>query len=230
MMQVDKEVERLRAKGEKNKATIEHEILQRVKYYERELSSSSISMYSLDSGEEGSEFLSSHTPTVVRHDTPLPMHEEEIDSSPISKKVPFERHSTVPEENHPSSYNIEEIFGSFTFKLHRREESWKRVRKRKQVDGTLEDMQEDEVLFERTDEDPIMVNTISTTLTQATTHNISVLNEKILEIESEDVRLKDEFISLTEEIKKSRNVDDHLDMLKENILEQQEQLHDVNVE
>ena len=37
----------------------------------------------------------------------------------------------------------------------------------KQVDGTLEEMQEDEVLFERNDEDPIMVETTSTTLTEA---------------------------------------------------------------
>ena len=42
--------------------------------------------------------------------------------------------------------------------------------------------------------------------------------------------LKDEFISLREEMKKRRKVDDHLVSLKENILEQQEQLHDVKVE
>ena len=27
----------------------------------------------------------------------------------------------ILEEEHPSSYNIEEIFGSFTFELHKRE-------------------------------------------------------------------------------------------------------------
>ena len=67
------------------------------------------------------------------------------------------------EEEHPSCYNIEEIFGSFTFNLDRREVSWKMVRKVKQVDGTLEEMQEDEVIFERTNEDPIMVLAASTT-------------------------------------------------------------------
>ena len=72
MMQVDKEAERQRAKIEKNKATIERKILPRVKDYEEELSSSSISMSSLDSSEDGSDFLSSHTPTVVRYNTPLP--------------------------------------------------------------------------------------------------------------------------------------------------------------
>ena len=52
-------------------------------------------------------------------------------------------------------------------------------------------MKEDEVLFERTDEDPIMVATTSTTLTQAIAHNISVLNEKVLEVESESQKLKE---------------------------------------
>ena len=88
MIQVDKEAKRQRAKIERNKATIEWKILPRVEECEEELSSISISMYSPDSGEEGSEFLSSHTPNFVRHDTPLPMHEEEIDSSLITKKVP----------------------------------------------------------------------------------------------------------------------------------------------
>ena len=46
----------------------------------------------------------------------------------------------VQEEYHPSSYNIEEIFGALTLNLHRKEFNWKRVRKVKQVDGTLEEM------------------------------------------------------------------------------------------
>lgn len=141
-------------------------------------------MYSLNSGEEGSKFLSTHTPTVVRHYTPLLMHAEEIDNSPISKKLPSERHSVVPKEDHPSSYNIEEIFGPFTFNLHRKEVSRKRVRKMKQANGTLEEMQEDEVLFERTYEDPIMVAIALSSLNQATSHNISVLNERLLETKS----------------------------------------------
>ena len=80
-------------------------------------------------------FLSNQTPIVVIHNTPLPMHAGEVYSSPIINKVPFERHSIVPKENHPSSYNIEEIFGSFTFNLHRIEVSRKWVRKVKQADG-----------------------------------------------------------------------------------------------
>ena len=91
-------------------------------------------------------------------------------------------------------------------------------------------MQKDEVLTERTNEDPIMVETTSTTLIQATAHNISMLNEKVLEVESENQMLKDEIMSLRQEMNKMRKVDDHLVPLKENILEQQEQLHDFQVE
>ena len=68
------------------------------------------------------------------------MHEKEVYSSPITEKVPSKRHLVVPEEEHPSSYNIEEIFGSFTLNLHRREVSYKRVRKVNQEDGNLEEM------------------------------------------------------------------------------------------
>ena len=89
----------------------------------------------------------------------------------------------VQEEDHPSSYNIKEIFGAFTFNLHRKEGSWKNVRKVKQSDGTFEDMQEDEVLFEKIDEYHVVVATTSTTLSQDTAHKITILNENILEVE-----------------------------------------------
>ena len=93
----------------------------------------------------------------------------------------YERHSMIQEEDHPSSYNIEEIVGSFTFNLCRKEVSRKRVRRVKQNDGTMEEIKEDEVLFEKNDEDPVTIAIASTTLTQATAHNIIVLNEKLLE-------------------------------------------------
>ena len=83
-------------------------------------------------------------------------------------------------------------------------------------------MQEDEVLFEKIYEDPTMVATISTTLTQDTAHNISVLNENILENESENLRSKDELLSLREEMKKRRKVDDNLVPLNEKIMWQEE--------
>ena len=54
MIQIDKEDERQKYKVEKNKATMERKILPRVEDCEEGSSSSSISMYNLDSGEEDS--------------------------------------------------------------------------------------------------------------------------------------------------------------------------------
>ena len=89
----------------------------------------------------------------------------------------------VQEEHHPSSYNIKEIFGSFTFNLNKKEVRWKIFRKVKQRYGTLEEMHEDEVLFEKTDEDPVIVAIAPVALTQATADNITILNENIFETE-----------------------------------------------
>ena len=85
-------------------------------------------------------------------------------------------------------------------------------------------------MFEKTDEDPVTVETTSTTLSQDTAHNGTMLNEKLSRAESENIKLKDEIISLREEMKKRRKVEQSLIPLKEKILEQQEQLHDVKVE
>ena len=189
-----------------------------------------MSMYILDSGGDDSDVPSRRSPTVIIHDASLPMHMEEFHCSPIMEKVPSKRHSVIQEEYHPCSYNIEEIFGSFTFNLCRKEVNQKRVQKVKKNDGTMEEMQEDKVLFEKTDEDLVVVAIASTTLTQATTHNIIVLNEKLLEMKSENLKLKDEISSLREEMKKRRKVEDNIILLKEKILEQQEKLHDVKVE
>lgn len=103
---------------------------------------------------------------------------EEVNSSPITKNVLFERHSVIEKEDNPSSYNIEEIFGALTFNLHKKEVCQKRVRKVKQIDGSLEEMQEDEVLFAKTEKYLVTVATVSTILTQAATHNITLLNEE----------------------------------------------------
>ena len=80
---------------------------------EESSSSSSMSMYSLDSDGEDSDVPSSQYPTIVLHDAPLPMHLEEVHSSPIMEKVLFERNYVIQEEYHPSSYNIKEIFSAF---------------------------------------------------------------------------------------------------------------------
>ena len=94
----------------------------------------------------------------------------------------------------------------------------------------MKEIQEDEVLFEKTDEDPVTVATTSTTLLQATAHNVTMLNEKLSQVEYENVMLKDEIMSLREEMKKHLKVECDMTPLKENILEQQEQLHDVKME
>ena len=43
----------------------------------------------------------------------------------------------------------------------------------------MKEIQKDEVLFEKTDEDPVTVATSSMTLSQATDHNVTMLNEKL---------------------------------------------------
>ena len=74
------------------------------------------------------------------------------------------------------------------------------------------------------------IATTSTTLSWATTHNVTMLNEKISQTKSENVKLKDEIIRLREEMNKQRKVECYMTSLKENIIEQQEQLHDVKME
>ena len=84
-------------------------------------------MYSLDSDKENSVIPSHRSPTIILHDSPLPMYLEEVHSSPIMEKIPSERNLVIQEEHHPSSYNIEEIFDAFTINLCRKEVSQKRV-------------------------------------------------------------------------------------------------------
>ena len=99
-----------------------------------------MSMYNLDLDGEDLDVPPNQSSTVVLDDAPLPIHMEKVHSSPITEKVPSERHYVIQEVDHPSSYNIEEIFCSFTFNFHRKEASQKRVRKVKQSDGNLEEM------------------------------------------------------------------------------------------
>jgi len=88
---------------------------------------------------------------------------------------------------------------------------------------------EDEVLFERTDEDPITVATASATMSQATVHNVSMLSEKLSQVESDNYKLKEEIIGLKEEIHKQRKVDDETTPLRASILKQHEKLYDVRM-
>ena len=49
----------------------------------------------------------------------------------------------------------------------------------------MKEIQEDEVLFKKTDEDPMTVATTSTSLSQDTAHNVTMLNEKLSQAKSE---------------------------------------------
>ena len=62
----------------------------------------------------------------------------------------------------------------------------------------MKEIQEDEVLFEKIDEDLVTVATTSTALSQATAHNVIVLNEKISQPESDNNKLEYEIIRLKE--------------------------------
>ena len=72
----------------------------------------------------------------------------------------------------------------------------------------------------------MIVAATSEALSQATTHNVTVLNEKLSQVELDNNKLKDEIISLKEEIKR-RKVECDMTPLKTSILEQQEWLHNV---
>ena len=108
-------------------------MLRRIDDQDKDMSSSSVSMYDIDSDDVGAKLVSSQIPFIVRKITPPRRNDEEINNSSIIEKISSKRHCSInlviPKEEHPSSYNIEEIFGSFTFKLHRREVSWKKFRK-----------------------------------------------------------------------------------------------------
>ena len=76
MNQIDKEVEIQKDKAEKRKVAIERRNIIWVEDEEEESSSLSMSMYSLDSDKEDSDVPYHISPTVILHDSPLPMHLE----------------------------------------------------------------------------------------------------------------------------------------------------------
>ena len=84
----------------------------------------------------------------------------------------------------------------------------------------MKEIQEYEVLFEKTDEDLVTVATTSISLSQDTAHNFTMLNENLSQVESENTKLKDEIISLKEETNKRRKVECDMTPLKGSILEQ----------
>ena len=94
----------------------------------------------------------------------------------------------------------------------------------------MKEIQEDKFLFGKTDEDPVIVATTSTALSQATAHNVTILNENLSQAESDNNKLKDKIISVKEEMSKKRKVECDMTPLKMRILEQKECLYDVKME
>lgn len=227
MSRMDKEEEFIKVIEVKNKGSSEWVNIVRIKYDDSS-SSSSMSLYKIDSDKRDSKVSSRQTPTLIG--TQVPEQLEEVHSSPTTDKNKSERHSHVQqEEEDPLSYNIDEIFESFTFNLHKKEVSRKRVRSKKQNDGTVKEVQEDEVLFEKTNEDMITVATTLATLSNATVHNVAMLSDKLSQAESDNNRLKDEVLSLKAKIKKRRKVEDGTTSLRATILNQQAKLFDVKM-
>ena len=54
-----------------------------------------MSMYNLDLNKEYLDVPSHRSPTVILHDAPLPMHLEEVHSSPVMEKILSERNSMI---------------------------------------------------------------------------------------------------------------------------------------
>ena len=103
------------------------------------------------------------------------------------------------------NYNIDEVFEAFTFNLSKKEVSQKQIRNEIQYDGTYKEIQEDKILFERTEEDLVTVATASTALSQATVHNVNVLSEKLSQAESDNHKLKKKSPILKQRYTKGEN-------------------------
>ena len=106
------------------------------------------------------------------------------------------------------------MFGSFTFHLHWKEMRRKKFQKVIERDGQVREITKDEVLFEKTYKDLMLISTNYVALTQASVYNISMFNEKLVETKSENKKLEKENINLKVEVKKKWKVDDHLNSLK----------------
>ena len=138
MSQIDKEAEQKKAIEVKNKASSGKLNIVRIDD-EESSSSSSMSLYNIESNEKQSEVSSRRTPTMIENQ--VPEQPEEVHSSWTMDKNQSERHSQVQrEEEDLLSYNIDEIFEAFTFNLCKKEVSWKRIRNEKHNDGTFKEV------------------------------------------------------------------------------------------
>ena len=124
MSKIDKEAEIKRSIEEKNRAGSEWKNIIKIEDAEESSSSSSMSMYSIDSYQEDSEVPSHRTPTLIEAQL---LENQEVHSSPTMEKILSERHSVIHEEENHLSYNIEEIFEAFTFNIYKKEITRKRV-------------------------------------------------------------------------------------------------------
>ena len=129
MSQIDKEADVKRDLALKHKVSIERVNIVRIEDEESSCSSS-MSLYNIDSNTKDSDVSFCWSPTLV--EAQIPNKPEEVHSSPTMNKNPSERHSQVQqEEEDPSSYNIDEIFESFTFNLYKKGVSRKRIKNEK---------------------------------------------------------------------------------------------------
>ena len=119
MSQIDKEAELRRTIEVKGKVSSEQMNTIRIED-EESSSSSSMSLYNIESNRKDSEVSSRRSPTLLEAqvlDKP-----EEVHSSPTTDKYQSERHSQVQQEEEDlSGYNIDEIFEVFTFNLCKKE-------------------------------------------------------------------------------------------------------------
>ena len=139
MLKIDKEVEIKKDIIEKNRGAHEWNNIIIIEDVEESYSSSSMSMYDIDSDWEYLEVLSYQIPTLIK--AQLLENKEEVHSYPTTDKIPSERHLMIHEEENISSYNIKEIFEAFTFNLYKKEVGRKRVWNEKQNDGTMKEIQ-----------------------------------------------------------------------------------------
>ena len=130
MMLVDKRVEKKKVASKKKITITEQDSIP---------STSLVSLYNIEYQNDNFDDASSRTPSLMKEASSPHEQGEEINSSQATVKIPSKRHYSnnvgIPVVEGPSSYNIEEIFGYFTFYLHRKEVSRKKFKKVKERDG-----------------------------------------------------------------------------------------------
>jgi hypothetical protein len=106
---------------------------------EESSSSSSMSLYNIESNEKHLEVSSRKTPTMIENKVLEQL--DDVHSSLTMAKNLSKRHSQVPQgEEDPLSYNIDEVLEAFTFNLCKKEVSRKRIRNERQNDGTYKEV------------------------------------------------------------------------------------------